>query len=81
MYFFQVPSETEKKVEKILLGNIYNDKEFLRTIYEKCDDNEGLKEISEEGFCNDKSVLVYSEQKRRDEPNMSKLSDDNGYTV
>ena len=73
----QVATEEEKKDEKVLLGNIYNDKvaeyfhkvnsqlnpiivltsvksgfgqEFLREVYEKCEDSKELQEKSEEGF-------------------------------
>ena len=68
-------TEEEKKDEKVLLGNIYNDKvaelkrwtfshpiilstsiksgldqEFLREVYEKCEDSKELQDKSEEGF-------------------------------
>ena len=47
---FQIPSEEEKKDEKVLLGSLYSDKEFLRQVFQKCQDHEELKEVSEEGF-------------------------------
>ena len=46
----KVLSQEEKKDEKVLLGYVYNDKEFLRGVFEKCKENEDLKKVSEEGF-------------------------------
>ena len=41
-------TKTEEKHEKILLGSLYKDKQFLRTIFDRADQAEFLKEMSEE---------------------------------
>ena len=45
-------TKTEEKHEKILLENLYKDKDkqFLQTIFDRADQAEFLKEMSEEGF-------------------------------
>ena len=43
-------TKTEEKHEKILLGSLYKDKQFLRAIFDRADQAEFLKEMSEEGF-------------------------------
>ena len=43
-------TKTEEKHEKILLGSLYRDKQFLRTIFDRADKAEVLKNLSEEGF-------------------------------
>ena len=43
-------TKTEEKHEKILLGSLYKDKQFLQAIFDRADQAEFLKEMSEEGF-------------------------------
>ena len=43
-------TKSEEADEKILLGDLYTDKQFLRNIFDRVDQAQILKDLSEEGF-------------------------------